>query len=38
MHGSPVQVRTPAAANDAPLARALWEAFERLSGVRFEIG
>jgi len=37
MNGSPVEVRLPKRANDVAVARALWDASERLTGVRFEL-
>jgi hypothetical protein len=38
MNGSPVEVRLPKRANDGAMARALWEASEKLTGVTCEFG
>ncbi|APR78458.1 Putative oxidoreductase/Short-chain dehydrogenase [Minicystis rosea] len=37
MNGPPVEVRLPRRARDEATARALWEASERLTGVRFDL-
>jgi NAD(P)-dependent dehydrogenase (short-subunit alcohol dehydrogenase family) len=38
MNGSPVEVRLPKRANDVAMARVLWEASEKLTGVTYELG
>jgi NAD(P)-dependent dehydrogenase (short-subunit alcohol dehydrogenase family) len=38
MNGAPVEVRLPKRAKDVALARALWEASEKLTGVTYDFG